>query len=136
MSLLKNNQKVKRQKLSQKRPPLLVVDPAQVTVPANGHNIGKQHTVLQGQEGKVDHLDKGPDHPVCLERGPPCGLELLLRAAALHGGHAAEEDADHDGGEGELVAGNAGHGGEALVGRVDAAGEEVEPGGGDGAEDD
>lgn len=83
--------------------------------------------MLQRQEGEVNRLHKGPDHPVGLERGPPGRLELLLGAVALHGGHAAEEDTDHDRREGELVSGDAGNCRKALVGRVDAAGQKVEP---------
>lgn len=92
--------------------------------------------MLQGQEGEVDHLDKGPDHPVGLKGGPPGGIKLLDGAVALHGGHAAEEDADHDGREGELVACDARDRLEALVGWADATGQEAEPGGGGRPEDD
>lgn len=115
---------------------LFAVDPAQVAVPSDGDDVGKEHAVLEGQEGKVDGLDKGPDHPVGAEGGPPGLLEALLGAGALHGGHAGEEDGDHGGREDRLVDEDAGHGLDALVGEGDAAGEEVEPGGGSGAEDD
>ncbi len=115
---------------------LLAVDPAEIAVPADGDDIGKEHAVLQGQECKVDGLDKGPDHPVGLEGGPPGFLEALLGGGALHGGHAAEEDANHGGGEDGLVDEDAGEGLDALVGEGDAAGEEVEPGSGGRAKDD
>lgn len=92
--------------------------------------------MLERQEGEVDHLDKGPDHPVGLEGRPPRLLQALLGAGSLHGGHAAEERADHNGGKDELVAGDAGEHLDALVPRVDVAGQEAEPGGGNGAEDD
>lgn len=113
----------------------LAVDPAEVAVPADGDDVGKHDAMGQGHVGEVDELDERPDTPVSLEGRPPRRLELLLGAGALHGGHAAEEDADHDGGEAALVDGHAGEGGEPRVGRVDAACDEVEPSGSHRAED-
>lgn len=107
---------------------LLAVHPAEVAVPPNADHVGEEQPVLQRQEGEVDELHSRPDHPVGLEGRPPGGLELLLGAVALHGGHTAEEDTDHDGRETKLVAGDAADGGETRVGGVDATGEEVEPG--------
>lgn len=106
---------------------LLAVDPAQVAVPANGDNVGKEHTVLQRQEGKVDGLHKRPDHPVGAEGGPPGLLEALLDAGALHGGHAAEEDTNHGRGKDGLVDKDAPEGLDALIGEGDPASEEIEP---------
>ena len=115
---------------------LLSVDPAEVAVPANGDDVGEQDPVLQRQVGEVDELHKRPDHPVGPQRRPPVLLEPLLGAGALHGGHAAQEDADHDRGEGALVAADAGEGLEArAAGDDDLARKQVEPGRGDGAED-
>ena len=91
--------------------------------------------MLQGEEGEVDELDERPDHPVGLERRPPRLLEALLGAGALHGGHAAEEDANHDGREERLVAADAGERLEARVAQVDAAGQDAEPRRGDGSKD-
>lgn len=115
---------------------LLAVDPAQVRVPTNSNNVCKENSVLKRQKGKVDGLHSWPDHPVGLERGPPGLVEALLCAVALHGGHTAEEDTDHDGCKDELVAGDTGQSLEPSVSHVDVASEEAEPGGGHGAEDD
>lgn len=53
-------------RLSYLRRRRLAVDPAQVAIPANGNNIGKQDAVLERQKGEIDHLHKRPDHPVGL----------------------------------------------------------------------
>lgn len=108
---------------------LFAIDPAQIAVPANGNDIGEEHAVLEREKGKVNGLDKGPDHPVGAEGGPPGLLEALLGRITLHGGHAAEEDGNHGGRKDGLIDKDAGEGLDALVGRGDAAGEKVEPGG-------
>lgn len=46
---------------------LLAVHPAEVAVPADGDDVGKQDSVLERQECEVDGLDKRPHHPVGLE---------------------------------------------------------------------
>jgi hypothetical protein len=92
--------------------------------------------VGQRDEGEVDHLDKRPDHPVGLQGRPPGLLQPLLGAFALHGGHAAQEDANHDGGEEALVAGNTGQRLDALVACIDVTGQKAKPGSSDGAKDD
>ncbi|KEY66491.1 hypothetical protein S7711_10903 [Stachybotrys chartarum IBT 7711] len=113
---------------------LFAVDPAQVAVPADGYDVGEQHPVRQRHIGEVDHLDEWPDHPVGLERGPPRLLEPLLGALALHGGHAAEEDSDHDGREEQLVTGHAREHFNALVPHNDLERQESKPGGSHGSE--
>lgn len=92
--------------------------------------------MLEGDEGEVDDLDKGPEHPVGLERRPPSGLDSLLGAVAFHGGHAAKEDADHDGCEEKLIASHTGESFNLPVARVDVASEETKPGCCYGAKDD
>lgn len=114
---------------------LLAVDEAQVAVPPNRHNVGEEEAVLQRHEAKVDNLHKGPHQPVGLQRRPPRLVQTSLGACALHGRHAAEEDTNHDGGEGELVTGHAGEDLDLAVGVGDAASEEAEPGGRYGTED-
>lgn len=112
------------------------IHPAQVAVPSNRDDIGKQKPVLEGQESEVDKLDKGPDHPVGLEGGPPGLVEPLLGARAFHGGHAAEEDTDHDGSKAQLIASDAGKGLEMGSARDgDSTSQEGEPSGGHWAED-
>lgn len=120
----------KKMKKGAKETSLLAVDPAEIAIPADGDDVGKEHAVLQREKGKVDGLDKRPDHPVGLESGPPGLLEALRGRGALHGGHAAEEDANHGGGKDGLVNEDAGEDFGALVGKGDAAGEKVEPGSG------
>lgn len=106
----------------------LAVDPAEVAVPANGDDIGKQQTVLQRQEGKVDKLHRRPQHPVGLEGRPPGLVEALLGALALHRGHAAEEDADHDGSKQQLVSRHARQRLDSGIPEADATGQEAQPG--------
>lgn len=113
----------------------LAVDPAEVAVPSDGDNVGKQDAVLKRQKGKVDGLNKGPHQPVCLEGGPPRRLQTLLCARSLHGGHAAEEGTNHDGGKQGLVAGNTGERLYPWVSERDVAGQESEPCRGDRAEE-
>lgn len=81
----------------------LAVHPAEVAVPTNGDDVGKQQTVLQRQEGEVDKLHGRPEHPVGLESRPPGRFKAFRGAFALHGGHAAEEDSNHDGSKQQLV---------------------------------
>lgn len=107
----------------------LAVHPAEVAVPANGDDIGKQQTVLQRQEGEVDKLHKRPEHPVGLESRPPSGVEALLGAFALHGGHAAEEDSNHDGSEERLVGRHSRQRLDTGISKGDATGQETQPGG-------
>lgn len=107
----------------------LAVHPAEVAVPANGDDIGKQQTVLQRQEGEVDELDKRPQHPVGLERRPPGGVEALLGALALHRSHAAQEDSNHDGSEERLVGRHARQRLNTGISEGDAPGEETQPSG-------
>lgn len=107
----------------------LAVHPAEVAVPANGDDIGKQQAVLQRQEGEVDKLDKRPQHPVGLQSRPPGGVEALLGAFALHGGHAAQEDSNHDGSEERLVGRHARQRLNTGISEGDATGEEAQPGG-------
>lgn len=92
--------------------------------------------MLEGDEGEVDDLDERPEHPVSLERRPPGGLDSLLGAVAFHGGHAAKEDADHDGCEEKLIASHTGESFNLLVACVDIASEETKPGCRNGAKDD
>lgn len=108
-------------------PRLLTVHPAEVAVPANGDNVGKEHAVLQGQKGKVDCLNHGPQHPVGLQRRPPRLLQAFLGAVAFHRCHAAEERSDHDRREQTLVAGHTSEGLNPLVASIDIAGKEAEP---------
>lgn len=114
---------------------LFAVDQAEVAVPANGNNVGEENPVLKGEEAKVDDLDEGPNHPVGLKGRPPGLLKACLRAGALHGGHAAQEDTDHDGSKGQLVTGHTGEDLHARVWQIDAASQEAEPGRGNGAKD-
>jgi len=118
-----------------RRPELRAIQVAQVAVPANGDGVDEEQAVLVRDELEVEHLHKGPDHPVGGEGGLVAALELGARAGAFQSGHGAEEDADHDGGEEELVGGDAGEHLCVLVGEDDPALEEVEPGVGYGAED-
>lgn len=101
---------------------LLAVDPAEVAVPADGDNVGKQDSVLERQEGKVDGLHKRPHHPVGLQGRPPSLLEALLGTVSFHGSHAAEEHANHDGCKQGLVAGNAGKSFDSRVSEANVAG--------------
>lgn len=90
----------------------------------------------QGHISEVDELHERPDHPVRLQGGPPGLVEPLLDALTLHGGHAAEEDTNHDGGECSLVASHTSKSLETgIAGNSDLAGQEVEPGGGHRSED-
>lgn len=114
---------------------LLAIDPAEVAVPANGYDIGKQDAMLKRQEGKVDCLNNGPHQPVGLQGRPPRLLEALFGTGTLHGGHAAEESANHDGSKQRLVAGDAGESFNSRVPEVDVASQESEPGCGDRAKD-
>lgn len=107
----------------------LAVHPAEVAVPANGDDIGKQETVLQGQEGEVDKLNKRPQHPVGLESRPPSGVEALLGALPLHGGHAAKEDSNHDGSKKRLVGRHTRQRLNTGISESDATGQEAQPGG-------
>lgn len=114
---------------------LLAIDPAEVAVPANGYDIGKQDAMLKRQEGKVDCLNNGPHQPVGLQGRPPRLLEALFGTGTLHGGHAAEESANHDGSKQRLVASDAGESFNSRVPKVDIASQESEPGCGDRAKD-
>lgn len=117
-------------------PSLGAVEEAQVAVPADADNVNKEQSVLQRHKGKVDGLHGGPDVVVARQGGAVVFVELLLGVGPLKDGHGGEEDADHDGGEDALVAGDAGDGLDCWVAVDDVAGEEVEPCCGDGAEDD
>lgn len=115
---------------------LCAVDHAQEAVPADGDDVDEEDAVVQGHELEVDELDEGPEHVVGLQGGPVALLELLLRASALHDGHAAQEEADEGRREQELVAGHARRdGGVGAAAHHDVALQEAEPGRGGGAED-
>lgn len=92
--------------------------------------------MLEGDEGEVDDLNERPEHPVGLEGRPPGGLDSLLGVVSFHGGHAAKEDADHDGCKGELIASHTSESFNLSVARVDVASEETKPGCRNGAKDD
>lgn len=116
---------------------LHAVHPAEVTVPADGNDIGEQDTMLQGHECEVDHLDEGPDQPIRLQRRPPGLLQPLLGAYAFHSCHAAQEDTDHDRSEGTLVTPNACESLEAWSSSdIHSAGKEIDPCGHDRAKHD
>ncbi len=100
----------------------------QVAIPANGDDIDGKDAMLKGHELEVDHLHKGPDHPVGREGGEVALLELLLGRTALEHGHAPEEHADEGRREQQLVAGHAGHDLGVLVPENDALREDLEPG--------
>lgn len=92
--------------------------------------------MVQGHELEVDELHKGPEHVISLQGGLVALLELGLGRAALHDGHAAQEEADEGRGEDELVARHArGDGGVGAAAQRHVALEEAEPGRGGGAED-
>lgn len=114
---------------------LAAVDDAQEAVPANADDVDRQDAVLERHKGEVDTLHERPDHPVGLQGGPPGLVDLFLCRHALHGGHRAEEDLDHDGREEELVRGHAGGDLCRLVLEHDLAGQEAEPGCRNRAED-
>lgn len=76
---------------------------------------------------EVDHLDEGPDHPISLESALVRAVQLLLRARALHDGHAAEEDKQVGWGKEHLVTSNAGNNLEVLVPEHDLVLQEPEP---------
>lgn len=126
----KQTEEKKKESKRDKVGSLAAVDPAQITVPADGHDIGKEDTVLEGQEGKVDGLHKRPNHPVGAEGRPPHLLEALRGTGTLHGGHAAQKGANGDGRKQALVNDDAGGCLDTLVGKGDTTGEEVEPGSG------
>jgi hypothetical protein len=109
-------------------PFLLGVDPAQVRVPANRYDIGKEQTVLQRNEGEVDDLDGRPEHPVGLQRWPPSLADSFLCTLALHGGHAAKEYTYHDRCKTKLITGDPSEDLCLLVPRhINSACEESEP---------
>lgn len=91
--------------------------------------------MLQRQKREIYRLNKRPHHPVGLESWPPRLFETLLGASTLHGGHAAEENTDHDWGEEGLVAEDTSSGLNSSVGKVDVAGQESEPSGSNRAKD-
>lgn len=111
----------------------LAVDPAQITVPPNGNNVGEENAVLQRQKREVDSLNERPHHPVGLESRPPRLFKTLLGASALHGSHAAKERTDHDWGEEGLIAEDASSGLNSSVGKIDVACQESKPSGSNGA---
>lgn len=113
---------------------LLGVDPAQVRVPANRDDVGKEKTILQGNEREVDNLDSRPEHPVCLQSRPPCLVDALLRTLAFHGGHATKKDTDHDRRKAKLVASDTGEDFGLLVRHVDPSSKEGKPSSSDRAE--
>lgn len=92
--------------------------------------------MLQREECEVDHLDKRPNHPVGAQSWPVGLIQAFLDAGTLHGGHAAEEDTNHDGGEEKLVAGDAGECLKSLVSHVDVASKDSKPSRGSRAKDD
>lgn len=107
---------------------LLGVDPAQVRVPANRYDIGKEQTVLQGNEGEVDDLDGRPEHPVGLQGWPPGLVDSFLCTLPLHCGHTAKEYTYHDRCKTKLIAGDPSEDFRLLVPwHVDPACEESEP---------
>lgn len=121
--------------LSPRSSSLGAVEVAQVRVPADADNVDKQDAVLEGHEAKVDHLHKGPDHPVGGQGGHVALVELLPGRGALEDGHGGQEDADEGGREDALVEGDAGEDGGVAGAQVDVALEEGKPGRGGGAED-
>jgi hypothetical protein len=90
---------------------------------------------MQRHQLEVDGLHERPDHPVLLERGRVCAFQLVLRAGALHDGHAAEEDKQVGAGKDGLVASHAGNNLEVLVLEDDLVLQELEPGRSGGTED-
>lgn len=115
--------------------PSRAVEEAQVAVPPDADDVDEEDAVVERHDAEVDGLDGGPEVVVAGEGGLVVLAQLLLRGGALEDGHGGEEDADGDGGEDELVGGDAGDGLDDLVLVGDVAGEELEPGCGGGAED-
>jgi hypothetical protein len=111
------------------------VEEAQVAVPADGNEVDEQDAVRQRDKLEVDELHKGPDEVIGLQGGQVALVQLLLGAAALHDGHAAQEDADEGGREQALVAGHPGQDLGVLVLEHHLVLQEAEPGRRRGAED-
>lgn len=103
------------------------VEEAEVAVPADADKVDKQDAVVQRDELEVDELDERPDQVVGLEGGQVALGELVGGRAALHGGHAAEEDADHGGREDALVDGHARQDLGVLIAQHHAPLQELEP---------
>ena len=83
---------------------------------------------MQRHQLEVHALNERPNHPVRLQRRPVALIQLILRAATFHDGHAAEEDEEVGAGEDGLVAGDAGEDLGVLVLEDDFVLEELEPG--------
>lgn len=115
---------------------LLGADQAEVRVPADRNGVDGEHAVLQRHELEVDHLYKGPDHPVGLQRVPVGLLELLLGRGTFEHSHARQEHADEGRCENQLVAGHARQNLGVLVGENDFLREDLEPCRRRGAKDD
>lgn len=48
--------------------------------------------MLQRHQLEVDRLDSRPHHPILLQRRLICTVQLILRIAPLHVGHATQEE--------------------------------------------
>lgn len=116
--------------------PLLAVQETEVRVPANADDVDKEHTVVKRDKLEVHHLDKRPEHVVGRERRLVVLVELLLDRATLECGHGGQEDADHNGGKNTLVNRDASEHLGVLILEDDVVLQELEPGCGNGAEDD
>lgn len=86
----------------------------QERVPTERDDIDTKQSVASWDERKVDCLERRPHSPVCDNRGREIVLPALLdlvHRLELHGAHDRKVEGDGDGGEEELVGGDAGEGG-------------------------
>ena len=69
----------------------LTIHIAQITIPAQAHNIHNQDPMMQRHICKINRLHRGPEDPVLLERLDIRALQARFGALALHVRHAAQE---------------------------------------------
>lgn len=106
---------------------LLFADVAEVAVPEDGKTVDEEHAVVDWDKGEVDHLNKGPNHPVTLQCALVRSSKLLTWADALEDRHGAQKDKQIGWCENKLVDGNTCADLELLVLEADLGLKELEP---------
>ena len=84
--------------------------------------------MIQWHEFEVDSLNKGPQHPILLQRGPVCAIKLVLRTCAFHDSHATQETEQVCGCEDRLIGEDSCGNCRILAPEFDPVLEEFEPG--------
>ena len=105
----------------------LFANVTEVAVPKDGETVNEENAVVDWDKGKVDHLNKWPNHPITLQRALVGSSELLAWAYSLKNGHGAQEDEQVGWRKDKLVDGNTCTDLELLVLEANLGLEELEP---------